>query len=355
VKKILCFLLLMIIGMNCVWAADDVLEKVTTIDKDAMDLLLANNVESEIFIENSKLIIVNNFVSFYNSDIFNVNVKFLDNGNLDDAVNLDLSQYFVKYGYRYWVTSIDDGSYVIITIGEDFALDNLSCGMVSISDDLTTVSNVDCDLDNINKYFSDVVYEYENNLNDKYYDIKDNKFVVIDDDGSLKYSEDGNIVFKVDDLKDNESFGKVAFFDDKIIVIKNIEIDFSGTYSDKVLIYDLNGNVLQEISDNSDISSFAISEDEKEVLISNEYLGGCSHDGYLGSEFFGHDSYGNYIEYCNNYYTYTIYKLNENNGILGDLTDVIKNPDTKDVAILLTIMLFVINFIIFIKLKKIEI
>ena len=122
----------------------------------------------------------------------------------------------------------------------------------------------------------------------------------------------------------------------------------SGIYSDKIVIYDFDGNVLQEIADNSGYIDYAVNDENKELTVLKKYLDGvCSF--YYG---------GNYD--CKNTFSYDVYELNPkygDSGVLGDLGnlgEIVTNPETEDIAILLFVVLLIVSFIIIIKRKRID-
>lgn len=252
----------------------------------------------------------------------------------------------VVYDDFYVNNDLNNNRVIVLGVKRDFSAENLNCSIKVV--DANGVSDLSCTKESLEEMFREDYYNLLNNLNKNYYDKEEGNYVEIKDN-KLRFYSDDVFIFE-DEPNKNENFSKVQIVDDKIIAIKNrvLYSGDAGIYSDKIVIYDFDGNVLQEIADNSGYIDYVVNDENKELTVLKKYLDGvCSF--YYG---------GNYD--CKNTFSYDVYELNPkygDSGVLGDLDglgDIVTNPETEDIAILLFVVLLIVSFIIIIKRKRID-
>lgn len=289
------------------------------------------------------------YVSFflYNGSVYTISVNFGISFFDEKAKLVELEEdENVVYDDFYVNNDLNNNRVIVLGVKRDFSVENLNCSIKVV--DANGVSDLSCTTENLEEMFKENYYNLLNNLNKNYYDKKEDNYVEIKDN-KLRFYSDDVFIFE-DEPNKNEKFNKVQIVDDKIIAIKNrvLYSGDAGIYSDKIVIYDFDGKVLQEIADNSGYIDYVVNDENKELIILKKYLDGvCSF--YYG---------GNYA--CKNTFSYDVYELNPkygDSGVLGNLDglgDIVTNPETEDIAILLFVVLLIVSFIIIIKRKRID-
>ena len=270
--------------------------------------------------------------------------------------------YKFNYNKYYYFNEFEGNAYFLFLYNlssSDVTYDNLSCDMIKLSEDKTSVEYMDCNKENVVKYFPELDYKIENNLVFKVYDVNDKKFVVYNNN-SLQYYYDGNLEFEIKNAL-NEKIIKVNFVGDCIILIKEMQIDSKiGLYNDKIEILDLEGNLIQEIKQNYRYLDFLFDKDSKELYVLKSYFDGICNNTYNND--FTCPTYLSYDIYDVNKVYYNLVGLgnsdimmdSEMEDVLSEKNNSIVNPSTEDIAIMLFILLLIGSIVIVIKKKKIE-
>lgn len=162
----------------------------------------------------------------------------------------------------------------------------------------------------------------------------------------LKYVENDEVLFEIEN-ENYISFSYPRKYNNLIFVFGGYNDTMIGYKSD-ILVYDLSGNLLQIVENNSVNRSYDIMGDK--LILSRNYF-----DGEL-ERLLEYNIFSTHKVYFYN----DIYKINDD--FLGSsVTDNpkeekpiydIKNPETKDIAIILILLLSVVSFIYFIITNK---
>lgn len=294
---------------------------------------------------------------YYSNSIYTTVVSVFDNKmNLIKKINLPIDFKFMDISFsRPWHHDNGDddfkinkyeNDYMLFLKKNNFSLDNLSCVIAKINSDFEYVDKVDCSLENLNKYFSDVVYEYSNNLNGKVY-YHDDEDLFVSDNHTLSFYKSGELIENITYLE-YEEISDIVKVNDKVVVTKRVNIRNSDKYIDEILIYDEKGILLQEINDNSAYVALNTKGDNGDFMVLKRYTDGLC----------GLGSYGSRYLYCDNKLSYDVYSLKEEIIDITDTTNndsnVISNPDTHDIAIFSFIILLLGSLLLVVIRKKID-
>lgn len=208
---------------------------------------------------------------------------------------------------------------------------------------------------------------------------EDEKNSIISEDNTLTYKSNDEKVFEVT-ANDYMRFSYATYNDKFIVAIAHkdkyglLNLDGSevengwrpdGSFKNfvayssnsSILVYDLKGNLLQEVFNNSSYGQYAIFDDE--IHFSNLYVDGiCTNYGW---------SYEGYHKNCVASLTDEVYKIDysvfeTNNEVKDDKEDIkdaivdkVTNPDTNDVIILIFIIMFLSTIVTIFNRKKLDI
>lgn len=275
----------------------------------------------------------NGWVYDYSWDIY----KF--DKNLDLVIKHSLKDVYDSKEYKgeleYYNFDYDDSSMYIMLKENNFDFNKIKddnkngCQIYKVSYDLKKSEELDCNYENYSKYFSNYNYRLVNNIKENEFEVRENEKVFIKDD-KLEYYKDDKLVFNIK-AEDETSYSKVKFLNDKIILLhEKIYNVGSSHYIGELLVYDLEGNKLQTISDNSSYIDFDVDTENNKIVVSELYLDGVCNGTY-------------YFQYgdCNALAGFEVYELAKK--------EVISNPETDDFVLILFIGVLIISAIIFFK------
>ena len=243
----------------------------------------------------------------------------------------------------------DDKNLYLLLQDYDYESKEDICFINRISSDMKDVITLECNDENMNKYFEDYNFRIKENVSVGSYARKGNELAKIES-GNLVYYVDGKKVFEIDELENDKYvyFQNVKFLDDLILTMdytmynESTKMNYSA-----ILAYDKKGNLVHTINENSIIEDFYVDEDTNQLFISSIYFDGfCMQDFYWGE--FGDD--------CNANLEYSVYKYANHNEVLGEDNEIVEkplpNPDTKDIGIITFILLFFGTLYFYIKAYK---
>ncbi len=303
-----------------------------------------------------------------------LNVSLADN-SFNVSNNIKIEEDFTGYNFNDYDIYNENNKIIFLIKKSNYSEKNFQCKMFEITNSFDSFKTLNCNLENLEKYFPEDAFEYKNNLIKKGYDTKDD-YLVVADDSTLRLSKGNELIFEKQIDNDYEKFVKALFIKNKIIVIKQRiipngsdiytslrhykKLDNPMTFSDSILVYDFKGNLLQTIFENASYMDIAVKEDEAEFAVSKRYIYGLSSFVYSGN-------FGSAVNY-----NYEVYKFNTKYSLEGDYLDsenigenvvypddyvdekVDVNPDTEDLALIMFIVLLVISFVIVIKNRKLD-
>ncbi len=237
--------------------------------------------------------------------------------------------------------------------------------IIKIDNQLNNYEEIGSSSENIAKYFPALLLKNKLNLDnsidfevsDEYYDMKDIDNYVISSSKEtrsgqneqhtayLRYVMDGELSFELYN-EDYKRFLNPRLYNNLIFVLGVYNSTLIGYKSD-ILVYDLSGNLLQVIENNSVNMSYDIKDDK--IILARNYF-----DGELIV------SYYNYFKRHKIYFYNDMYKINEE--FLGSSitnkpngskpVEDIDNPETKDFAIIFMIVVSVFSFMYFFIINK---
>ncbi len=337
---------------------------------------LADGIRELYYVDGKYINVDYSYSYFYNNDVkkYDLEVKFqilnddftinkvietVESGFTSTEVkNLNIN--FVKH----------ENDYVFLVELAGLSKDNFKSIIFKTDSDLTNVETVEFNMDNLKKYFPDIALGFEKDIYGKYYAVKDD-YLVVSEEKKLSFYNKNELVFeKTFDDDDASSFNKVKIIGNKIIVIKNKKITYLDDliYSDSLLIYDFNGNLIQTIFENRAILDIDLNVEKEEFVLFTKYTDGiCDAGGYddhlMCTEHFVYDVYGFNLKYDQNGNLVLPGDTDTKPGVDDSGEDKKDdgtsggeqvNPDTEDVALSILLALLVISLVITIRNKKLE-
>ncbi len=280
--------------------------------------------------------------------------------SLNEISSIKLSDFGVKYESLYYVDDDNDNVYIYIS-------NESSSKIYNIDSEFKEVIPIETSDENLKKYFPSLIITqnlqldedvnfslldkclYLENINNYVIGSKKSIGTLEDEDTSisyLKYVENDEVLFEIEN-ENYISFSYPRKYNNLIFVFGGYNDTMIGYKSD-ILVYDLSGNLLQIVENNSVNRSYDIMGDK--LILSRNYF-----DGEL-ERLLEYNIFSTHKVYFYN----DIYKINDD--FLGSsVTDNpkeekpiydIKNPETKDIAIILILLLSVVSFIYFIITNK---
>ncbi len=289
---------------------------------------------------------------------YKFNVYLFDN-NFNKTKELTISELFNQDFFSKKVDVYSDSEGIVLMLRHpEFSYDHGSCEMYKIDNNFSKINQIDCSTDNIVKYYPTIAFEAGKSLLDKAYDVRKKYLAVIEDEKLNFYNNDKLIFSKEVENKKNEKFIDVSIFKNAVAVIKErkirdcetLEILYE-TYSDEILIYDYEGNLLQTIHENASYLNLFSKEENNELYVYKRYTDGICTDVYEG-----------HLN-CPTRFSYDVYTLNEKNDnyeiVLGVSYNKppglsLKNPDTGDIALVILSGMITVSLIMLIKYKKMD-
>lgn len=266
-----------------------------------------------------------------------------------------------------------EDNYMILLKKNNFSLVNLSCTIGEIDSNFEFISTIDCNQENLSKFFPNIVYEYSNNLEKKVY-LHEGDKLYIGDEHKLKFYEKEKLIKEIE-FKEYEEISGIIKSKDKIITTKRIYIgegyregiDYkeSDKYIDEILVYNEQGDLLQTISDNSAYIALREKDQNGSFMVLKRYTDGVCDVGTYAR---------NYLT-CENRLGFDVYSLEETNDEMtndnkenvestdkeetpnknnSNESNKIPNPDTHDIAIISFVLLFIASLLFIIFRKKVD-
>ncbi len=256
--------------------------------------------------------------------------------------------------YDFDVVKNDEG-YAVWVRPKTFNIKENDINVFKIDNEFQNVSFNVLKEEEAKELFPETIYEIDNNLVGKYYDIKD-EYIVISNPNFVTFYNGNDILFEKEvENPGFEKFTNVAIIKNRVLVIKQRiiappdaqtyqwNLSVPSSYSDEILVFDYQGNHLQTIFNNSAFLDLDVNDKEDKFAVLRVYTDGLCTAVYSG-----------YFQ-CPSLITYDAYTFNPDYDIEGNLVKPsIENPDTEDILIIVLIIVLGITCFVMIRNRKVE-
>ncbi len=295
-----------------------------------------------------------------NNDLYNLypTVHLLDSNLVEKkSVRTDFF-YSGDYDLCSAILIKDDGVYFLF-MSDDFNLENLNAKILKVSKDVTSYENVEVTKELLEANFPSTLYEYIHGLNGKKYALN-GEYLVVSEGKTFSLYVDDHVKFTESvENPEFEDFSNVELIENRILVSKKRLIDTSlkkndetgktsnllenpQSYSDSLLVYDMDGNLLQTIFGNSAYLEVKTSDDSKKFMLVSSYT-----DGVCTTLYSGHLD-------CPIKLSYEVYEFNPLYDLSGNYIGPEVNPNTTDMALIIISVVMIVSFIFAYKRKRFE-